>query len=292
MSNISNINGFKITAESASYAATASVVLGSITSASYSDTAVSSSYAATASLLLGSVVSASYATTSSYAATASYVNTLNQSVYINGDVYVSGSKQINTEVVNANTIASPGFTYPIIAVDLAYLFDSSSVGAADWNLRILYDNASQGSVDWQSRIAQSSTGNSIDWENRQLLDSAQSVILDWQNAQFNGNSNTASSTGTATSASYASTASYVNGKINKNNAVANTSFTGTPRKATVTFTTAFPNANYSVVVTGEDSRTWTIESKLSGSFVINTNSNVALTGNTYWQATSYGEFRS
>jgi hypothetical protein len=49
MSNISNINGYKITAESASYAATASVVLGSITSASYSDFALSASYAATAS---------------------------------------------------------------------------------------------------------------------------------------------------------------------------------------------------------------------------------------------------
>jgi hypothetical protein len=80
--------------------------------------------------------------------------------------------------------------------------------------------------------------------------------------------------------------------INKNNAIVNTTFTGTPRKATVTFTTAFPNTNYSVVITGEDLRSWTIESKLAGSFVINTNSNAALTGTTYWQATSYGEFRN
>ena len=54
MSNITKIGGFDITAQSASYAATASVVLGSITSASYSDTAVSASYAVTASYALNS----------------------------------------------------------------------------------------------------------------------------------------------------------------------------------------------------------------------------------------------
>ena len=107
--------------------------------------------------------------------------------------------------------------------------------------------------------------------------------------------------GSVTSASYADTASYVqtaqtasyvNGMITKNNEIINTSFTGTPRKATVTFTTSFPNTSYSVVVTGEDLRSWTIESKLTSGFTINTNSNDALIGATYWQATNYGEFRS
>ncbi len=58
----------------------------------------------------------------------------------------------------------------------------------------------------------------------------------------------------------------------------------------ITFTTAFPNTNYSIIITGEDQRTWTAESKLAGSFVINSNSNTSLTGNTYWTAISYGEF--
>jgi hypothetical protein len=57
----------------------------------------------------------------------------------------------------------------------------------------------------------------------------------------------------------------------------------------VTLTTAFPDTNYSIVVTGEDSRAWSVESKLVGSFVINSNSNTALAGNTYWIATSYGQ---
>ena len=96
--------------------------------------------------------------------------------------------------------------------------------------------------------------------------------------------------GSITSASYAETASYVNGIKTKANVITAGTFTGNPKKATVTFSTAFPNTNYSIVVTGEDSRTWTIESKLAGSFVVNSNSNVAPAGNTYWQATSYGEF--
>lgn len=103
---------------------------------------------------------------------------------------------------------------------------------------------------------------------------------------------TASYVQNSISASYATTASYINGMIVKNNAVAAGSFTGNPRKATVTFTTPFPNANYSITITGEDSRTWTIESKVSGSFIINSNSAIAPINNTYWQAISYGEFQS
>ena len=115
------------------------------------------------------------------------------------------------------------------------------------------------------------------------------------NLTFNGS--TLAVTGNVTANSFtgslqgiATTASYVNGIIIKNNAVAGGSFAGNPKKATVTFSTAFPNTNYSVTVTGEDSRTWTIESKLAGSFVINSNSNTALANTVYWQAISYGEF--
>jgi len=102
---------------------------------------------------------------------------------------------------------------------------------------------------------------------------------------------------TATSASYADyavTASYAlnagaGGLETKAGSVTNTSFSGNPRKATVTFTTAFSNTNYAISITGEDARSWIIESKVAGSFVINSNSNTALAGNTYWIATAYGE---
>ena len=99
----------------------------------------------------------------------------------------------------------------------------------------------------------------------------------------------------ALSASYALTASYAlnsgggSGLRTKAGSIANTSFTGNPDKATVTFSTAFADANYAIIVTGEDARSWTIESKAAGSFIINSNSNVALLGTTYWIATAYGE---
>lgn len=76
----------------------------------------------------------------------------------------------------------------------------------------------------------------------------------------------------------------------KANVVAYSSFTGTPLTATVTFATPFDNSNYAVTVTGEDARSWTVTGKTTSGFDINSNSSVALIGDTYWQATSYGEF--
>jgi len=98
--------------------------------------------------------------------------------------------------------------------------------------------------------------------------------------------------GTTTGITNAATASYVNGMVSKNNVIANTSFAGTPLTASVSFSTAFPDTNYSVVITGEDARVWTVESKTSSGFVVNSNSSTALAGNTFWQAVSYGEFNN
>jgi len=95
-------------------------------------------------------------------------------------------------------------------------------------------------------------------------------------------------------ASFATTASFAlnaggGGLATKAGSVVNSSFTGNPKKTTVTLSTAFPNTNYAVVVTGEDARSWTIESKVAGSFVISANSNTGLSGTSYWIATAYGE---
>ncbi len=75
----------------------------------------------------------------------------------------------------------------------------------------------------------------------------------------------------------------------KAGSVAAVTFAGNPKKATVTFTSAFPDTNYSIAITGADARSWTWESKASGSFVINSNSNTAPTGNTDWIAIYHGE---
>jgi hypothetical protein len=86
------------------------------------------------------------------------------------------------------------------------------------------------------------------------------------------------------SASYASTASYINGSIIKSNSVPPGMFGGTPLTTSITFTADFPNPSYSVTITGEDARIFTIQNKSATGFEINTNSNIALTGNTYWYA--------
>jgi hypothetical protein len=65
------------------------------------------------------------------------------------------------------------------------------------------------------------------------------------------------------------------------------SFTGTPRTSAITFGSAFSDNLYSVIVTGEDARSFTIESKSSTGFTINSNSSVALVGPVYWIATAF-----
>ena len=79
------------------------------------------------------------------------------------------------------------------------------------------------------------------------------------------------------------------GLSTKSGLVANTSFTGNPKTATVTFTSAFASTSYSIVVTGEDSRSWSTQSKTTSGFTINSNSNTALVGNTSWITIINGE---
>jgi len=66
-------------------------------------------------------------------------------------------------------------------------------------------------------------------------------------------------------------------------------FAGSPKTATVTFTTAFADANYSVTVIGQDGRSWKYGSKIAASFSINTQANTALTAAVDWIATYQGE---
>ena len=84
----------------------------------------------------------------------------------------------------------------------------------------------------------------------------------------------AAGTGTVTSSTTA-----------KSGIVSNTTWTGSPLNYQVIFTSAFPNANYSVTVTGGDARVWTVESVTVNGFIINSNSNTGLLYPTYWIAT-------
>ncbi|MCB1711194.1 MAG: hypothetical protein KDH96_01565 [Candidatus Riesia sp.] len=75
----------------------------------------------------------------------------------------------------------------------------------------------------------------------------------------------------------------------KANTILSTSFTGNPKKATVTFSTPFIDANYSIALSAANARTFTIENKTANGFIINTNANTALTGNVDYTATKHGE---
>lgn len=87
-------------------------------------------------------------------------------------------------------------------------------------------------------------------------------------------------------------ADHVHGNGNllvKAGTVAAGSFTGSPKKYTVTFGTAFASTSYAISLESTDNRSLTFESKTAGGFVINTNANAALTGNVDWQAIFVGE---
>jgi len=104
------------------------------------------------------------------------------------------------------------------------------------------------------------------------------------------NGNIHNSSNPATSASYAATASYV--PTIKAGAVAASSFSSPgldPYLADVILNPPFANNNYAVTVTGEDARSWTIQSKSSTQFTIQTNSTVPLTVDkvVWWIAIPY-----
>jgi hypothetical protein len=59
--------------------------------------------------------------------------------------------------------------------------------------------------------------------------------------------------------------------------------------ANVLFDIAYPNTDYSITVTGEDARIWSVSTKANTGFEINSNSPIAFVGNVYWQTLPYGE---
>lgn len=61
-------------------------------------------------------------------------------------------------------------------------------------------------------------------------------------------------------------------------------FSGVPLKYVLILDTPLPNTNYSVIIGGEDPRTWTYSQKTTGSFIINSNSNIFIDGMVSWQA--------
>jgi len=72
--------------------------------------------------------------------------------------------------------------------------------------------------------------------------------------------------------------------------VAAGSFSLNPKKYTVTFTTAYADANYAISIMGGDARTWTVESVTASGFTINSNANTVLTASVRWITLYQGEY--
>ena len=77
---------------------------------------------------------------------------------------------------------------------------------------------------------------------------------------------------------------FKSGKISKN------LFSGSPYTYNIVFNNNLPDTNYTITITGNDLRIWTVENESISGFTINTNSNVPLSNNTFWQLITIGEF--
>jgi hypothetical protein len=57
--------------------------------------------------------------------------------------------------------------------------------------------------------------------------------------------------------------------------------------ASVLFVTIMPDTDYSITITGEVSRAWSIEDKTTNGFTINANASATFSENVYWQVMAY-----
>lgn len=136
---------------SSSYAATSSLLLGSVTSASY---------AATASLLLGSITSASFATTASYASTATTASYFSGSLQISGlaefpaGISLTGSLSINSGGVTGSVFGTSSWASN--AISSSYALTASYAANAGGGAGLSGGTANYIPL-WTSATAQSSS---------------------------------------------------------------------------------------------------------------------------------------
>lgn len=67
------------------------------------------------------------------------------------------------------------------------------------------------------------------------------------------------------------------------------SFSGNPKKSTVTFASAMPDNNYAVHIEGQDARMWVAESKTINGFVINAQASAPIVSIVRWTIIHEGE---
>jgi hypothetical protein len=197
------------------------------------------------------------------------------------DTLVSGT---NIKTINGSSILGSG--------DLTVAGNDPTKLAILNNLSDL-NNAATARVN----IGLSTTANQTDSTNKRFITDAQQTVLSNTSGVNTGDQTSiVGITGTkaqfdtsCTDGNFLYVGDVVTSLKTKSGVVAGASFTGNPKKATVTFGAAFTDANYSVSVIGATPRTWSVESYVAGSFVINSNANTLPTGNVYWLAIKHGE---
>lgn len=79
------------------------------------------------------------------------------------------------------------------------------------------------------------------------------------------------------------------GLSTKSGIVSGASFAGSPKTFDVLFAAAFSDTNYSILITGADSRSWTYSNKATTGFTINANASQTISGEVSWAAIQNGE---
>jgi hypothetical protein len=259
-----------------SWAESASQVVSSSYALSSSN-ALTASSALTASYITGSVftntnpaLSASYALSSSFSIRTSYVT---GSIFTNLNPALTASHALTASVVitalTASYVTGSVFTSTNPALSASYALTASFVATASYVTGSIFTSTNQALTSSHALTAS-------------FVRTAQTAS--YVTGSIFTSTNPALSASYALTASFVSTASYISSVRASSASAAGFSLIGGDYGIVITLSPQFPNNNYAVTVTGEDPRSWTVESKTNTQFTIQSNSSVALTGPVYWIA--------
>jgi hypothetical protein len=283
-----SLSGSALTATSASYAATASLLLGSI---------VSSSYALTASYAMnggGSGISSSYATSASHATIATTASYISGGINFTNGLTVTGSLIVTGGITGSLSGSIQSATSASYALTASYAMNGG--GASDWNSITgkptgLVSSSTQintgsftgsftGSITSASYALTSSYTSVSEWG----LINGKPIGIVSSSGQINTGSFSGSFIGTSSWASFAVTASYLTGNIQFSNGlvvtgstISTAGFTGSLSGSALTAT----SASYANAADELTKITFTVSAALSPSFARITSGAQHLSNSTY-----------
>jgi hypothetical protein len=260
----------------ASFASTASVAPNYVLNSATSSFVLNSQ---TSSFVVNSQTSSmTVATASNITPVFTAGNSLNYVLTSNGDGRVTG----NSTLVFTGTNLGIGKNNPLVPLDILGSVNITGSLIVTAGITGSFSGSLVGTASFATLAQTSNTASYV--ANAQTA----SYVLNAVSASFTTNApNYVLNSSTSSFVQNSQTSSFVLTSSLKALSGSAVSFIGTPRSSSITFGSAFTNNLYAVAVIGEDARLWTIQSKTSAGFTINSNSSVALTGPVYWIATAY-----